>query len=85
MLPAVGCTTARAKAAATAAGFVLANYQNRFYVFPYRGDCGWAGLAYVGYGQAWSNGYNQLSVYALSQADGFRVLRARGLTMARSR
>ncbi|TMH14244.1 MAG: hypothetical protein E6H68_11760 [Betaproteobacteria bacterium] len=66
-------------AAATAAGFVLANYQNRFYVFPSRGDCGWAGLAYVGYGQAWSNGYNQLSVYAHELGHNFNLLHAASL------
>jgi hypothetical protein len=66
-------------AAATAAGFVPANYQNRFYVFPFRGDCGWAGLAYVGYGQAWSNGYNQLSVYAHELGHNFGLLHAASL------
>ena len=66
-------------AAAIAAGFVPANYQNRFYVFPFRGDCGWAGLAYVGYGQAWSNGYNLLNVYAHELGHNFGLLHAASL------
>ena len=37
-----------ADAAATAAGYVLGNYKNRYYVMPYNGVCGWAGLAYIG-------------------------------------
>ena len=49
--------------AATAAGYNIANYHNRFYVLPGL-SCGWAGLAYVGYPyQAWSNAYNVLWVY----------------------
>jgi hypothetical protein len=70
------------EAAATAAGFVPANYQNRFYVFPSRGDCGWAGLAYVGFGQAWSNGYNQLNVYAHELGHNFGLLHAASLYCA---
>jgi Gametolysin peptidase M11/FG-GAP-like repeat/FG-GAP repeat len=53
-----------ADAAATAAGYNVNNYQNRYYVMPYNPACGgWAGLAYVGWGLAWSNGYNALWVY----------------------
>ena len=69
-------------AAATAAGYTPGNYQNRFYVFPYRGDCGWAGLAYIGYGQAWSNGYNQLGVYAHELGHNFGLLHAASLYCA---
>ena len=63
-------------AAATAAGYAPGNYQNRFYVFPSRGDCGWAGLAYISFGLAWSNGYNQLSVYAHELGHNFGLLHA---------
>jgi Bacterial Ig-like domain (group 3)/Gametolysin peptidase M11 len=66
-------------AAATAAGYTPASYQNRFYVFPFRGDCGWAGLAYVGFGQAWSNGYNQLGVYGHELGHNFGLLHAASL------
>jgi len=66
-------------AAATAAGYTPSSYQNRFYVFPFRGDCGWAGLAYVGYGQAWSNGYNQLGVYGHELGHNFGLLHAASL------
>lgn len=52
-----------ADAAATAAGYNLANYNNRFYVMPSDAACGWAGLAYIGSPyQAWGNGYYQLWV-----------------------
>ena len=52
-----------ADAAATAAGYSISAYQNRYYVMTSNGACGWAGLAYVGFGRAWSNGYNALWVY----------------------
>jgi Bacterial Ig-like domain (group 3)/Gametolysin peptidase M11 len=68
--------------AATAAGYAPANYQNRFYVFPSRGDCGWAGLAYVGFGRAWSNGYNQLNVYAHELGHNFNLRHAASLYYA---
>jgi hypothetical protein len=52
-----------ADAAATAAGYNLANYKNRFYIMPSNSACGWAGLAYIGSPyQAWGNGYYQLWV-----------------------
>lgn len=54
-------------------------YQNRFYVFPYRPDCGWAGLAYIGFGQAWSNGYNLLAVFAHELGHNFGLLHAASL------
>ena len=69
-----------ANAAASAAGYSLASYQNRFYVFPFRGDCGWAGLAYVGSPRlAWSNGYNQLNVYGHELGHNFGLLHAASL------
>lgn len=53
-----------ANSAATAAGYNLSNYVNKFYVMPYNSSCGWSGLAYVGSPyQAWSNGYNSPQVY----------------------
>ena len=52
-----------ADAAATAAGYSINSYQNRYYVMTSNGACGWAGLAYVGFGRAWSNGVNALWVY----------------------
>ena len=67
-------------AAAIAAGFNPSNYQNRFYVFPQRSDCGWAGLAYVGFPFfAWSNGYNQLNVYGHELGHNFGLLHAASL------
>ena len=66
--------------AATAAGYNLANYQQKFYVFPQRGDCGWAGLAYVGFPYlAWSNGYNQLNVYGHELGHTFGLYHAASL------
>ncbi len=68
----------RADTAATAAGYT-GTYQNRFYVFPRESACGWAGLAYVSFGEAWSNGYNQLSVYAHELGHNFGLLHAGSL------
>ena len=66
-------------AAATAAGYATGTYDNRFYVFPHRSDCGWIGLAYVGFGLAWSNGYNQLNVFGHELGHNFGLLHAASL------
>src|SRR5271170_2383605 len=64
-------------AAATAAGYTIANYVNRFYVLPSISACGWAGLAYVGYPyQSWSNGYNALWVYGHELGHNFTLYHA---------
>jgi hypothetical protein len=55
-------------------------YQNRYYVFPSLGACGWAGLAYVGFGLAYSNGYNTLGVYGHELGHNFGLLHAGRLT-----
>ena len=61
---------------ATAAGYNLANYKNRFYVIPNL-PCGWAGLAYVGYPyQAWSNAVNALWVYGHELGHNFNLWHA---------
>ena len=66
-----------ADAAATAAGYTIANYTNRFYVLPSATGCGWAGLAYVGYPyQAWSDGYNALWVYGHELGHNFTLYHA---------
>ncbi|HXX86593.1 MAG TPA: Ig-like domain repeat protein, partial [Casimicrobiaceae bacterium] len=66
--------------AATAAGYNIANYNNRFYVIPYNGACGWAGLAYIGAPyQAWSNGYNALWVYGHELGHNFTLWHAGGV------
>jgi len=53
-----------ANSAATAAGYSLGNYTNKFYVMPHNSACGWMGLAYLGSPYlAWSNGYNSVQVY----------------------
>jgi hypothetical protein len=70
-----------ADAAATAAGYVLSNYKNRYYVLPSIGACGWAGLAYIGYPyQAWSNGYNALWVYGHELGHNFTLWHAGSLS-----
>ena len=56
------------------------SYQNRFYVFPQLGSCGWAGLAYVGFGLAYSNGYNTLGVFGHELGHNFGLLHAGSLT-----
>jgi Bacterial Ig-like domain (group 3)/F5/8 type C domain len=66
--------------AATAAGYNLANYKNRFYVMPTVSSCGWAGLAYIGSPyQAWSNGYNALWVYGHELGHNFTLWHAGSL------
>ncbi len=55
---------------------------NRYYVFPYLSACGWAGLAYVGYGEAYSNGYNTLGVYGHELGHNFGLLHAGSLRCA---
>jgi hypothetical protein len=68
--------------AATAAGYNLANYQNRFYVMPNL-SCGWAGLAYIGYPyQAWSNAVNALWVYGHELGHNFTLWHAGSLNCA---
>ncbi|HEV7360477.1 MAG TPA: Ig-like domain repeat protein, partial [Mycobacterium sp.] len=64
--------------AAYAAAFPADNtvYQNRFYVFSHLNACGWAGLAYVGFGRAYSNGYNTLGVYGHELGHNFGLLHA---------
>ena len=77
-----------ADTAAMAAGYNVASYTNRYYVFAYastatnptaRVPCGWSGLAYVGYGEAYSNAYNQLGVYGHELGHNFGLLHAASL------
>ena len=67
-----------ADAAATAAGYNINSYQNRYYVMPGIG-CGWAGLGYVGWGRAWSDGYNALWVYGHELGHNFGLWHAGSL------
>ena len=43
--------------AATAAGWNLNAYDHLLVYFPYVAACGWAGMAYIGWGRLWINGY----------------------------
>ena len=66
-----------ANSAATAAGYALSNYKNKFYVMPHNSACGWMGLAYVGSPyQAWSNGYNSGQVYTHEMGHNFGLYHA---------
>jgi FG-GAP-like repeat/Metallo-peptidase family M12B Reprolysin-like/FG-GAP repeat len=72
-----------ANAAATAAGYNLGStppttgsYQNVYYVFPYQSACDWGGWAFIGYGQAWSNGYNVLRIFAHELGHNFGLQHA---------
>ena len=51
-----------AEAASSAQGYNPAAYQFRFFVWPGI-NCGWLGLGYVGYGEAYSNGSNVITTY----------------------
>ena len=64
---------------ATAAGFNLASYQNIVYVFPNMGACGWAGLAYIGWGRAFINAYNQTAIYGHELGHNFGLGHAASL------
>ena len=70
---------ALARTAATAAGYNVAAYQNLVYVFPRVSSCGWSGLAYVGASGVWSNGNNNLLVYAHELGHNFGLLHAGSL------
>lgn len=43
--------------AATGAGWNLNDYDHLLVYFPYLASCGYAGMAYVGWGRLWINGY----------------------------
>ncbi len=62
--------------AAAAAGYNINSYQNLYYVMPSNGACGWAGLAYVGWGRAYSNGVNALWVYGHELGHNFGLWHA---------
>jgi len=63
-----------ANSAATAAGYSLGNYTNKFYVMPHNSACGWMGLAYLGSPyEAWSNGYNSVQVYTHELGHNFTL------------
>ncbi len=65
-----------ADAAATAAGYTVSSYQNKYYVLPGNNGCGWAGLAYVGIGLAWSANVNALWVYGHELGHNFGLWHA---------
>ena len=52
-----------AEKASMAQGYNPAAYQYRYFVWPAI-NCGWLGLGYVGYGEAYSNGSNAILTYA---------------------
>jgi len=66
--------------AATDAGYNVNNYQNRYYVMPSNVACGWAGLAYISWGRAWSNAVNLLWVYGHELGHNFGLWHAGNLT-----
>ena len=75
-----GWIASQAEAAATAKGYNLANYQNIVYVFSSSGfNCGWAGLAYVGWGRAWIKNTTSLLVLVHELGHNFGLLHAGSL------
>ena len=78
------CDTAKieaaAQAAATARGYVLANYQNLVYLFSNNvPGCGWSGLAYIGWGRAYIKQTTNLLVIAHELGHNFGLLHAASL------
>jgi hypothetical protein len=70
-----------ADAAATAAGYTVGNYQNRFYITPPVSCGGWAGVAWIGWPyQAIGNGYYQLWVSGHELGHNFDLMHAGNLT-----
>jgi hypothetical protein len=67
-----------AQQAAGNAGYVLADYSRRIYVFP-RNACSWAGLATVGGSQSWLNGFLTLRVAAHESGHNFGLEHSRAL------
>jgi hypothetical protein len=66
-----------ANSAASAAGYNVNGYTNKFYVMPHVAACGWTGLAYVGAPyQAWSNGHNAGQVYTHELGHNFGLYHA---------
>ncbi len=65
--------------AASDAGYTGA-YQNRFYVIPPNSSCGFSGVAYIGGDTAWSNGVNDIKVYAHELGHNFGLYHAASLT-----
>ncbi len=70
---------AAADTAAAAAGYNLASYINRVYIFPHLSVCGWSGLAYVGYPRAYINGTLSLLVIGHELGHNFGALHAASL------
>lgn len=63
-----------ANIAATAAGYDLSKYVNKFYVMPYMSSCGWKGIAYLGSPYlAWANGVNAGWVYSHELGHNFSL------------
>jgi gametolysin peptidase M11 len=54
-------------------------YQNIFYVFPNQSACSWGGYALIGFGRAWSNGFNVLRIFAHELGHNFGLLHAGSL------
>jgi hypothetical protein len=67
--------------AASDAGYT-GSYQNRFYVMPPNAACGFSGVAYIGGDTAWSNGVNNIKVYAHELGHNFGLYHAASLTCA---
>jgi hypothetical protein len=68
-----------ARAAATAAGVPLNNYQYTVYAFPQSSSCGWAGLAYLPGTGSWINGAMTLRVVSHELGHNFGVHHASSL------
>jgi Bacterial Ig-like domain (group 3) len=68
--------------AAADAGYPRISYQNHFYVMPPNGACGFSGVAYIQGDTAWSNGVNDIKVYAHELGHNFNLYHAASLSCA---
>ncbi len=75
----IGAIATAAENAATARGYVKANYSGILYVFNNVTGCGWSGLAYVGWQRAYSNNTTSLLVISHELGHNFGLAHAASL------
>ncbi len=83
-----GCASSvimdNALAAAKSAGWDLNSYDHLLVYFPYVASCGYAGMAYVGWGRLWINGYMNTRVTVHELGHNLGLSHAHSVTCAAS-